>query len=119
MFQRRTLTFFVSLIGIFLLLASPALFWPGYLDSPLGLVLAIPFISIYLFHQIGIPGLLQHAGACGWGWCAPTAFGWVFLGTFWLLATWLLAWGLSSLGRPAGETDQANCPATQPDDQAH
>lgn len=119
MFQRRTFKFFVSLIGLFLLLASPGLIWPSYLDSPLGLALAIPYLSIYLFHQIGIPGLLQNNGACGWGWCAPTTFGWIFLVTFWLLVTWLLAWGLSSLSRPMDETDQANCPATQPDDQAH
>lgn len=119
MFQRRTFKFFVSLIGLFLVLASPALIWPDYLDSPLGLALAIPYLSIYLFDQIGIPGLLQNNGACGWGWCAPTAFGWVFLVTFWLSVTWLLAWGLSRLPQPSGEADQANCPATQPDDQAH
>jgi hypothetical protein len=33
----------------------------------------LPLLSIYLFHTLGIPGLLQHAGACGWGMCSPTA----------------------------------------------
>ena len=102
MLTPRTLRFFVALIGLFALLVSPALFWPGYLDSPAGLIVAVPFLSIYLFHQFGIPGLLEHNGACGWGWCAPTPFGWVFLCAFWLLLAWLLAWGLASLTRPAG-----------------
>lgn len=102
MLTPRTLRFFVALIGLFALLVSPAFFWPGYLDSPAGLIVAVPFLSIYLFHQFGIPGLLEHNGACGWGWCAPTPFGWVFLCAFWLLLAWLLAWGLASLTRPVG-----------------
>ncbi len=102
MLTRRTLRFFVALIGLFALLVSPAFFWPGYLDSPAGLIVAVPFLSIYLFHQFGIPGLLEHNGACGWGWCAPTPFGWVFLCAFWLLLAWLLAGGLASLTRPVG-----------------
>ena len=100
MLTPRTLRFLAALIGLFALLVSPALFWPGYLDSPAGLIVAVPFLSIYLFHQFGIPGLLEHNGACGWGWCAPTPFGWVFLCAFWLLLAWLLAWGLASLTRP-------------------
>jgi len=55
---------------------------------------AVLLISAALF---GIPGLLEHHGTCGWGWCAPTLFGWVFLCAFWLLVVWFLAWGLSSL----------------------
>lgn len=102
MLTPRTLRFFVALIGLFALLVSPAFFWPGYLDSPAGLIVAVPFLSVYLFHQFGIPGLLEHNGACGWGWCAPTPFGWVFLCAFWLLLAWLLAWGLASLTRPVG-----------------
>ena len=99
MLQPRTLKFFAAIIGIFLLLSSPALVWPSYLDSPAGLIVAVPYLSIYLFHKIGIPGLLEHNGLCGWGWCAPTVSGWVFLLTFWLLIAWLLAWGLSSLSK--------------------
>jgi hypothetical protein len=99
MFQPRSLKFFAAIIAIFLLLSLPALVWPDYLDSPAGLIVAVPFLSIYLFHKIGIPGLLEHNGACGWGWCAPTLFGWIFLCAFWLLIVWLVAWGLSSLTR--------------------
>ena len=57
----------------------------------------LPFLSIYLFHELGIPGLLQHGGRCGWGWCSPTAWGWVFLALFWLGVAWVLAWGLARL----------------------
>ena len=97
MFKPRTLKFLAAIIAIILLLASTALAWPGYLDSPVGLIVAIPYLSIYLFHKIGVPGLLQNQGACGWGWCAPTDFGWVFLCVFWLLAVWLLAWGFARM----------------------
>jgi hypothetical protein len=85
MFQPRTFKFVAAIIATFLLLCVPALLWPGYLDSPEGLVVAVPYLSIYLFHKIGIPGLLEHNGACGGGWCAPSIFGWVFLCTFGLL----------------------------------
>lgn len=104
MFQPRTLKFLVAIIAFLLLLSAPALVWPDYLDSPVGLIVAVPYLSIYLFHTIGIPGLLEHNGLCGWGWCAPTIFGWVFLITFWLLIAWLLAWGLSGLTRRANGT---------------
>lgn len=112
MFQPRTFKFFAAIIATLLLLSSPALVWPGYLDSPVGLIVAVPYLSIYLFHQIGIPGLLENNGLCGWGWCAPTISGWVFLATFWCLMTWLLAWGLSSLTlhstRPAQKGEPAS-----------
>lgn len=104
MLQPRTLKFFTAIIATFLLLSLPALVWPGYLDSPAGLIMAVPYISIYLFHAIGTLGLLEHDGACGWGWCAPTIFGWGFLCMFWLLIAWLLAWGLSSLTRRSSGT---------------
>ncbi|MDD2744293.1 MAG: hypothetical protein PHV02_18700 [Rhodocyclaceae bacterium] len=99
MFLPRTLKLFAAIVSVFFLLSLPALVWPAYLDSPAGLMVAVPYLSIYLFHQVGIPGLLENNGLCGWGWCAPTAFGWGFLATFWLLIVWIFAWGLSSLGR--------------------
>ena len=107
MFLPRTIKFFAAIILMFLLLSLPGLAWPGYLDSPAGLIVAIPYLSIYLFHKIGIPGLLEHNGLCGWGWCAPTITGWVFLFTFWLLTAWLLAWGLASLTLHSGKPPKA------------
>jgi hypothetical protein len=95
-FQPRTFKFLAALLVVFLLLSLPGFFWPAYLDSPVGLIVAVPYLSIYLFHKLGIPGLLQNDGACGWGWCAPTVFGWIFLLIAWLLIAWLLAWGLAA-----------------------
>jgi hypothetical protein len=54
-------------------------------------------LSIYLFHTLGIPGLLQQGGACGWGWCSPTTWGWAFLAFFWLGVAWVVAWALARL----------------------
>jgi hypothetical protein len=106
MFQPRTLKLLAAFIAGYILLLLPAIVWPGYLDSPAGLIVAIPYISIYLFHRIGIPGLLQNNGACGWGWCAPTLFGWMFLCIVWLLVVWLLAWALA--GNKPRSTDTRN-----------
>jgi hypothetical protein len=91
-FTRRTLLVFLALLATLALFASPSLVWPAYLDSPVGLVVTVPYLSVYLFHSIGIPGLLQNNGACGWGWCAPTTFGWVFLSLVWATVAWLIAW---------------------------
>jgi hypothetical protein len=62
-----------------------------------GYAVMVPFLSIYLFHHLGIPGLLEHDGACGWGLCSPTAFGWTFLVILWIGVAWLVAWGLARL----------------------
>jgi hypothetical protein len=95
MFKPRTLKILAAIITGYLLLLLPAQIWTGYLDTPVGIILVFPYLSIYLFHGIGIPFLLQNNGACGWGWCAPTLFGWVFLGAFWILVVWLIAAGLA------------------------
>ena len=102
MTRRRTLRVFALIVAAYGLLALPGLFWPGYLDSPAGLLVVVPYLSIYLFHGIGIPGLLQQGGACGWGWCAPTVFGWVFLLGLWLGVAWLLARLITRLGGGPG-----------------
>jgi hypothetical protein len=99
MFERPTLRVLSAILLAYGLLLLPGYFWPGYLDSPAGVLAAIPFLSIYLFHRTGIPGLLQHDGACGWGWCAPTPFGWAFLVAFWLLVAWFIAWAIARAGR--------------------
>ena len=98
--RRRTAPVFIVLIGLYGLLLLPGLFFPAYLDSPLGLLAAIPYLSIYLFHALGSPGLLQHDGACGWGWCAPSLMGWAFLLLLWGGLAWLAARGLCALRPP-------------------
>lgn len=81
----------------YILLISPSLIWEEYLDTPIALMIVIPYVSIYIFHTLGIPGLLQNNGLCGWGWCAPTLFGWSFLIVFWLSVLWVISWALSTL----------------------
>jgi hypothetical protein len=95
MAHSRLLKFFAALVALQILLALPGLFWPEYLDSPIGLVLVMPFLSVYLFHTLGVPGLLQHNGLCGWGWCAPTILGWFLIGAVWLVCTLGIAWCFS------------------------
>jgi hypothetical protein len=97
MLKPRTLKVLAILLAIYGLLLLPAAIWPNYLDSPAGLLTIVPGLSIYLFHHLGVPGLLEHDGLCGWGWCAPTPFGWIFLVFVWLLAAWLVAWAIASL----------------------
>jgi hypothetical protein len=91
MFQRPTLRILAVLVVLYVMLGLPALVWPGYLDSPPGRLLAAPLLSAYLLHGLGVPGVLQHDGACGWGWCAPTAFGWTLVAVSWLMLAWLVA----------------------------
>ncbi len=97
MLKQRTLKFLIVLVVTYGLLLLPGAIWPSYFDSGAGLLLGAPFLAIYLFHKAGIPGLLEHDGLCGWGWCAPTTFGWVFLLLFWVAVTWVVAWILASL----------------------
>jgi hypothetical protein len=56
----------------------------------------LPFLSVYLFHSLGVPGLLANGGACGWGWCAPTVLGWLLVGGVALGLLWVLALGVAS-----------------------
>jgi hypothetical protein len=84
----RTLKIFVALLAVCTLLAF---FVPQ-------LVLVV-FLTPHLFHALGVPGLLEHGGHCGWGWCSPSALGWVLMAVVWLAIAWLAAWGLAWLGR--------------------
>ncbi|WP_435106682.1 hypothetical protein [Arhodomonas sp. AD133] len=93
----RTIRVMGFIVVGYLLLCAPVAFWPQYLDTPLGFIAAFPFVSVYLFHAIGIPGLLENSGACGWSWCAPTLFGWGFIAAFWLVVLWLVAKAIVSM----------------------
>lgn len=87
----KTSKIMVALLAGYLLLWAPSLFWTKYLDSPFGFVAVFPVLSVYLFHQAGIRGLLSHNGACGWSWCGPTVLGWLFIISFWTFVLWGLA----------------------------
>src|SRR5512140_1239923 len=93
----RTLKILAILLIGYALLAIPAYLGPSYLESMSSYLVIAPILSIYIFHKLGIPGLLEHNGACGWGWCSPTVFGWAFLILFWIGVAWLIAWGLARL----------------------
>jgi len=97
MLQPRTLKILAALLAGYLVLLIPAYLGPSFLEAMSSYAVMVPFLSIYLFHKLGIPGLLEHGGACGWGWCALTAFGWTFLALFWIGIAWLVAWGLARL----------------------
>lgn len=88
---RGTLKVMAIIVAVYFAALLPALVWDGYLDSPVGVLVVFPYLSVYLFHALGVPGLLQQGGACGWGWCRPTLFGWVFIATFWLALAWVVA----------------------------
>jgi hypothetical protein len=93
----RTARIFAALLVGYALLVIPVYWGPSYFQA-IGIYLVmVPFLSVYIFHKLGIPGLLDHNGACGWGMCSPTAFGWAFLVVFWLGVVWLTAWGLARL----------------------
>lgn len=96
---RRRLRIFALLWLSYALLCLPALVWPDYLDSFMGLLLVVPYMSIYFFSMIGIPGLLQNNGLCGWGWCSPSLFGWFFLAAVWFGLSWIAALAIERISR--------------------
>ena len=95
MYDRVTLKVFLLIIFVYILLWLTINIWPTYIDTSLGAIVAFPLLTIYLFHAVGIPGLLQNDGTCGWGWCSPTVFGWIFIVIFWLLIAWFVAKGIT------------------------
>lgn len=86
---------FGLLLALYGLALLPALWLPGYLDTPMGVLVLLPFLSVYVLHAIGLPGLLVNGGACGWGWCSPTLLGWCVVAVLWLALAWVVAASLS------------------------
>lgn len=99
MFKPVTLKALALILLTYALALLPGIFWPEYLESPAGVVLRAPGLMVYVFDLIGVPDLLQDAGGCGAGWCAPSVFGWTFVALFWGMVAWLLAWGVAALAR--------------------
>lgn len=97
MLKPRTLRILGLILATYVLLLAPGFFWPAYLDSPVGVLLLVPMLSVYLFHGLGVPSLLQNNGMCGWGWCPPTWFGWTFLVLVWVMIAWSIARGVAGL----------------------
>ena len=96
---------FCCLVMGYGVLLLPGLVWEAY-GQTVGLVLVlVPFLTAYLLHAIGIPQVLEHNGACGWGWCAPSPFGWALVAVLWLGLAWLLACGLGRTARGSRAED--------------
>ena len=95
MLERRTFAILGAAVGAYFVLAVPAYVGPSALGEYSAVIVAPVILSLYVFHRLGMPGLLENDGLCGWGWCGPSAFGLLFLAVFWLGVAWLAAWALS------------------------
>lgn len=93
------------MLAIYVALLLPGAIWPAYLEPPVGLLVAVPYISVYALDYAGIPGLLANNGACGWGWCAATRFGLALVAGVWLALGWLLARAIAVMTGPADPKD--------------
>ncbi len=91
MFEPRVLKLLLALLATAGVVALPGLIWPAWLDSPAGWVVLMPFFLAHLLHSVGVPGLIENAGLCGWGWCSPTAQGWAVSALICVLVIWALA----------------------------
>ena len=94
----RKQDWFVVIIMVHLLIVAAFLLWPSLLETQVGLLAFLPFLGVYLLSMAGVPWLLANKGVCGWGWCAPSVFGWLFLAVIWLGLMWALAGFLAWLG---------------------
>jgi len=94
MLKPRTFKILATIIVSYGLLTLLAVLFP---QSPTSLLPLVPLLSVYVFHKLGVPGLLEHDGLCGWGWCSPTWLGWLIAAVAFLTAAWLFAWGLGVL----------------------
>lgn len=94
--RRRIPLIAAIVVATYALLVIPGFIWPAWFETPAFILVLLPILSVYFFHKLGVPGLLEHNGQCGWGMCSPTALGWVFMVVFWLGATWLLAWAIAA-----------------------
>lgn len=108
----RALVYLFVMVGLYLIALAPSLVWPAYLDSPMRVLVIAPFVVAQVLHGLGLPGLLEADGLCGWGWCNPSPVGWL-LAAFVLLAAaaalalalaWLTARHRAARVRQTGNT---------------
>jgi hypothetical protein len=97
--SRRTLRILVLIAAVYALLLLPGVLWPAYFDSPAGYLIIAPLLSVYLFHRIGVPGLIEH-GACGMALCPPSLLGWVFVAALYVACAWLVSWLIGRIIAP-------------------
>lgn len=92
MINRRIIKHFIWIISIYAILASIVITFKGVLNFyVVTIILGLPFYTVHIFHRIGVPGVLEHNGYCGWGLCSPTKFGWLLSICFLVFVAWLIA----------------------------
>ena len=93
----RTLAILAGLLLVYALLVVAVFRGPSWLEVPGAAAAFAPYLLALLLHKLGLPGVLEHNGLCGWGLCAPTPLGWLLAVALGLAALWLLAWALARL----------------------
>lgn len=95
--MRRASKIFGVLLAAHVLLGISSYLSIPFLETIGGYAVLLPFFSAFLFHNAGVPGVLEHGGHCGWGWCSPTPLGWALIAIVWLAAYASLAWLIARL----------------------
>jgi hypothetical protein len=95
--RKRALIIFAVIVAAYLIVVLPGFWWPNYLGSWFVMLPVVPYLTVLFLNMIGVPHVLADGGLCGWGWCAPTVFGWVLSYSFWLVLIWLISLGLAKL----------------------
>ena len=91
MFSAQPLRIWLALLLAYLLAALAAAYAAGEVREFMAFAAFPPFVIASLLHRMSIPGMLQHDGKCGWGWCEPTPLGWIAGVAFIAGALWMLA----------------------------
>lgn len=89
--RRSTLLVWTALVLLYWLVAAAATYALGDTGEFFAFAGLPPFFIAHLLHKAQVPGMLEHGGLCGWGWCAPTLPGWVLAITLVAAALWLFA----------------------------
>jgi len=100
MLRPRTLKILAAILVGYGAIVLCAYRGPEALQEIAAPALLAPYLSLHLFNHLGVPGLLEHEGNCGWGLCAPSLPGWVFAVVLWLTIAWLAAWAIATIFRP-------------------
>ena len=86
MFERRTLKVLAVVLSAFAALILLSFVWR---EPPVSIAVSLLMLLPLYFFPV-----LQDTRSC-WLWCGPSAIGWIGVAAFWLLASWLLAWGIA------------------------
>lgn len=90
---------FAGIVGSYTLLLVLGTLFEDTLGAVALALVVVPYFSVLLMHKAGLPGVLEHDGLCGWGWCAPTPLGWVLTAALWLGLAWAVSLGIAKLLR--------------------